>query len=56
MAVAMVALFAGLAACVPVQYLSYVFNWKRDAEARVILFTFVATMLATASFISNLIE
>lgn len=55
MAVVMIALFAGLAACVPVQYLSYVLNWQRDKEARAILFTFGATMLITAPFIANLI-
>ena len=55
MAVAMIALFAGLAACVPVQYLSYVLNWQRDTESRAILLTFGATMLITAPFIANLI-
>lgn len=55
MEVAIIAIFAGLAACVPVQYLSYVLNWPRDKEARAILFTFGATVLITAPFIANLI-
>lgn len=53
MAVAMIALFVGLVACVPVQYLSYVLNWQRDTEARMIVLTFGATMLITAPFIAN---
>ena len=55
MEVVIITIFAGLAACVVVQYLSYVLNWQRDKEARAILFTFGATVLITAPYVANFI-